>query len=36
MMENHYDSAPAQGSVGTMRGFDEEFTDIVDYILRIT
>lgn len=35
-MSNHYDSAPATGSGGNMRGFDAEFTDIVDYILRIT
>jgi predicted ester cyclase len=38
IMQNHYDSAP-RGSrtkgVG-MVGFDDEFTDIVDYILRIT
>ena len=36
MMKNHYDNAPATGGTGTMRGFDAEFTDIVDYILRIT
>ena len=36
-MNNHYDSAPATSSQqGTMKGFDEEFADIVDYILRIT
>lgn len=35
-MENHYDSAPASGAPGNMPGFDAEFTDIVDYILRIT
>lgn len=34
---HHFDSAPAQsGKQGSMKGFDEEFTDIVDYILRIT
>ena len=36
MIDNHYDSAPASGAGGTMAGFDPEFTDIVDYILRIT
>ena len=35
-MNNHYDSAPATGTPGNMPGFDAEFTDIVDYILRIT
>jgi len=37
-MENHYDSAPntTEGKMSPMVGFDEEFTDIVDYILRIT
>jgi len=36
-MQNHYDSAPAtQLSQTKMNGFDDEFTDIVDYILRIT
>ena len=35
-MDNHYDSAPPKGPQGQMRGFDPEFTDIVDYILRIT
>ncbi len=35
-MENHYDSAPASAATGNMKGFDPEFTDIVDYILRIT
>ena len=35
-MDNHYDSAPATTQRGTMKGFDPEFTDIVDYILRIT
>jgi len=35
-MDNHYDSAPASGQPGNMAGFDAEFTDIVDYILRIT
>jgi predicted ester cyclase len=36
MMENHYDSAPPNGKSGSMQGFDAQFTDIVDYILRIT
>lgn len=35
-MQSHYDSAPAQGEPGNMKGFDAEFEDIVDYILRIT
>jgi predicted ester cyclase len=35
-MDNHFDSAPATGQPGNMKGFDAEFTDIVDYILRIT
>ena len=35
-MKNHYDSAPASGKPGNMPGFDAEFEDIVDYILRIT
>lgn len=35
-MENHFDSAPAKGGPGNMKGFDAEFTNIVDYILRIT
>ncbi len=35
-MLNHYDSAPASGKPGNMPGFDPEFEDIVDYILRIT
>ena len=36
-LSNHYDSAPAlKKTIGSMSGFDEEFTDIVDYILRIT
>lgn len=40
-LENHYDSAPPsliQGDAKTpaMQGFDTEFTDLVDYILRIT
>lgn len=35
-MNNHFDSAPAKGQPGQMIGFDAEFTDIVDYILRIT
>ncbi|MGI9285809.1 MAG: ester cyclase [Pseudomonadales bacterium] len=34
---NHFDSAPpTNASKGTMKGFDPEFTDIVDYITRIT
>ncbi|MEM1110435.1 MAG: ester cyclase [Pseudomonadota bacterium] len=36
MDSQHYDSAPAQGSGGNMTGFDPEFRDIIDYILRIT
>lgn len=35
-MPNHYDSAPARGKTGNMAGFDAEFEDIIDYILRIT
>ena len=38
IMQDHYDSAPGGSrtkGVG-MVGFDDEFTDIVDYILRIT
>jgi predicted ester cyclase len=35
-MKNHYDSAPPGSASGSMKGFDPEFTDIVDYILRIT
>ena len=35
-MKPHYDNAPATGAPGNMTGFDAEFTDIVDYILRIT
>lgn len=35
-MNDHFDSAPPSGKTGSMKGFDEEFTDIVDYILRIT
>ena len=35
-MDNHYDSAPATAAPGNMPGFHAEFTDIVDYILRIT
>ena len=35
-MTEHFDSAPARGNPGSMHGFDAEFTDIVDYILRIT
>ena len=37
MNPQHHDNAPPQGQQGTgMAGFDPEFTDIVDYILRIT
>ena len=32
----HFDNAPPAGRGGALRGFDDEFTDIVDYILRIT
>lgn len=36
-MTHHYDSAPGnKPTSGRMKGFDEEFVDIVDYILRIT
>lgn len=36
-MQHHFDSAPpGTDSTGNMAGFDTEFTDIVDYILRIT
>jgi predicted ester cyclase len=35
-MKPHYDNAPATGAPGNMTGFDAEFTDLVDYILRIT
>ena len=35
-MSTHYDNAPAGNATGSLRGFDDEFTDIVDYILRIT
>ncbi len=35
-MDNHFDSAPPQGKPGHLEGFDAEFSDIVDYILRIT
>jgi len=36
-MKHHYDSAPPKTTeTGTMRGFDPEFTNLVDYILRIT
>lgn len=36
-LDNHYDSAPSKTeSSGNMAGFDAEFTDLVDYILRIT
>ena len=36
MNDNHHDHAPARGGPGNMPGFDPEFSDIVDYILRIT
>ncbi len=35
-MTQHFDNAPATTEQGSMKGFDAEFTDIVDYILRIT
>lgn len=36
-MENHFDSSPpTSAKQGAMAGFDAEFTDITDYILRIT
>jgi len=35
-VKHHFDSAPATKPAGNMKGFDSEFTDIVDYILRIT
>lgn len=36
-LKHHYDSAPADPTKnGNMKGFDPEFTDIVDYIIRIT
>ena len=35
-MFDHYDSAPPTNSGKGMAGFDSEFADIVDYILRIT
>ena len=40
-LNHHYDSAPpsaelADSATTSMAGFDAEFTDIVDYILRIT
>ncbi len=36
MDKQHYDSAPPSSPPGNLPGFDPEFTDIVDYILRIT
>ena len=41
LLRYHYDSAPAPGAQAdaiepAMKGFDAEFSDIVDYILRIT
>ena len=36
-LSHHYDSAPATNKADSaMQGFDEEFVDLVDYILRIT
>lgn len=35
-LHDHYDNAAASDCEGTMAGFDPEFRDIVDYILRIT
>lgn len=36
-LKHHYDSAPATtDQQGNMPGFDSEFTDVIDYILRIT
>ncbi|MGB2287633.1 MAG: ester cyclase [Porticoccaceae bacterium] len=37
-MQHHFDSAPSKvkSHKSPMAGFDDEFTDIVDYILRIT
>ena len=35
-MDDHFDNAPAKTPSGSMKGFDAEFSDIVDYILRIT
>ena len=35
-MNEHHDSAPAINPPRNMQGFDAEFSDIVDYILRIT
>ena len=37
-MQYHFDSAPSntKSRKSSMAGFDDEFTDIVDYILRIT
>jgi len=37
-MQHHFDSAPikVKSHKSPMAGFDDEFTDIVDYILRIT
>lgn len=37
-MQHHFDSAPGKthSHKSPMAGFDDEFTDIVDYILRIT
>lgn len=36
-LEHHFDSAPkTSASTQSMKGFDPEFEDIIDYILRIT
>jgi len=37
-MQHHFDSAPSKvkSHKSPMAGFDDEFIDIVDYILRIT
>ena len=36
MNKQHFDSAPPSEEQGSMKGFDSEFTSLVDYILRIT
>ncbi len=36
MDPQHYNNAPADGEPKGLQGFDAEFKDIVDYILRIT
>jgi predicted ester cyclase len=35
-MIKYYDNAPSGTEQGTMKGFDTEFSNIIDYILRIT